>query len=173
MDSSNRLRLALFAILLLFGCKMNLEDAVAQFKEKYGGDPGIYSINPADRFGHLSIAVSCIAKKDVERLGKIEPDSFQGYPVHFTGPAWGIGGLVRENKEKFQKMLQDQRYFTSGTPESKLTEEFVEAAVTQDSQVWESWSDKQRADWTRDFILEKRKGNKTFANCGDKFLLPD
>jgi hypothetical protein len=155
------------------GCDMELQKASDELKNKYGADRGVFSINPANRFGDLVISISCVTREDADRLDREIPDPFHGFHIHFSAPIWGIAGLVPENKKKFEEILYDQRYMTSGTEAFKIGEAFIEKATKDDSSIWASWNEEQRQKFISDRIKKERQRIKGYANCGDKFLLPD
>jgi hypothetical protein len=93
-----------------------------------------------------------------------------GFHIHFTSPLWGIGGLTPENADKFEAMLQDSRYTHYGTNENKIFEEFKKKIIAEDEQKWGMWTQQQRRNWIKEYILKTRKRIPSFANCGDKFL---
>lgn len=156
------------------GCNNNMdknfEIAANKLFNEYCKDWGIYDIRRANRFDERVISIACITDSDRIRLDKSIVDPYLGFHIHFTSPLWGIGGLTPENAGKFEAMLQDRRYTHYGTNENKILEEFQEKIIAEDEQKWGMWTQPQRRNWIKEYILKTRKRIPGFANCGDKFL---
>jgi hypothetical protein len=144
-----------------------------RLKRIWGQDLGVFEIQPANRFGDIVVAIGCISEEERERIERAiirEPGDVRFY---FQSPIWPIGGLVPGSTEKFEERLQDPRNVTYGTKEWEETERIQRDLIRRDVELWASWSQDKRRKFISDWIKKVRKRIKGYANCGDKFLLPD
>ena len=99
---------------------------------------------------------------------------WEGTSLHFVGPIYSTGQL----NPKYEKMIlgfsDDPENFSSAFPEKRevVRKVYLEAKVDG----YKRWvgmnSDEQRR-FLSTYIKRKRKLVPAYANCGDKFLLPD
>ena len=144
-----------------------------RIKKIWGQDPGVFEILPANRFGEIVVVIGCISKEDRERVESKIIREKGDVTFYFSSPIWYIGGLVPGSTEKFEDMLRDPKNVTYGTKEWDAKEKFQKALVRRDEELWASWNEVQRRKFISDWIKKERKRIDGYANCGDKFLLPD
>jgi hypothetical protein len=144
-----------------------------RIKKLWGQDSGVFEISPANRFGEIVVVVGCISKEDRERVERKILREKSDAPFYFSYPIWYVGGLVPGSTEKFEDMLRDPKNVTYGTKEWEAKEAFQKELIRRDEDLWASWNEVQRRKFTSDWIKKERKRIKGYANCGDKFLLPD
>lgn len=175
MDSSFRIAaIGAFGFFMTIGCgESGLSKSAAALRDGIRNDNGVYTVEFGNRFGSDVILVGCVTADDHARIRSEVGEKYAGFEVHYVSPIWGIAGLDSSNKAAFEAMLQDTRYMTFGTDEWKLGQEFIKKASAKDAEIWGAWSLKEKKDWLKKFILERRKIDPQYANCGDKFLLPD
>jgi hypothetical protein len=149
----------------------SIERAAAILRERFGSDWGVVDIRPMNRFGESVIAVQFASREDVERL-RLEFGKATSCQIYFQTQIWSIGGLIKGNTERAEKVLLapvESRDVQAMKRRQQLVDEFSFA----DQKVWDAWSPKERRAYLRNFIKEKRERDPGYANCGDKFLLPD
>ena len=149
------------------------EAAANKLYKEYCNDWGVYNISKANRFGGRVISIFCISNDDRDRLDKLINDPYEGFHIHFTSPIWGIGGLNKENLKKFKEMLADPENVTYGTEKYNAFEKYQDEIIQEDNRIWKAMSDSQKKIWISNYIKNRRKRIPKFANCGDKFLLPE
>jgi hypothetical protein len=144
-----------------------------RIKKNWGQDLGVFEVESANRFGEIVVVIGCISKEDRERIERAIIREKNDVPFYFSYPIWYIGGLVPGSTEKFVNMLRDPKNVTYGTKEWDAKEKIQKELVLRDEGIWASWNQVQRRKFISDWIKKERKRIKGYANCGDKFLLPD
>jgi len=151
----------------------DLPKAAETLRNKIQDDNGVYTVEFGQRFVSDVIIVGCVTAMDKARVRRDIGESFSGHEIHYVSPIWGVAGLDSANKEALEKMLQDPRYMTAHTPEWDQAQIFIQQATARDMEIWNSWSESEKKAWLNKFISERRSIDPQYANCGDKFLLPD
>jgi hypothetical protein len=151
----------------------DLPKAAKAFREKIQQDNGVYTVEFGHRFVSDVIIVGCVTAVDKERVQSDIGVSYFGHEIHYVAPIWGVAGLDSANKETLEKMLQDPRYMTAHTAEWEQSQVFIKQANVKDMEIWSSWSPEEKGAWLKKFIIDRRRTDPMYANCGDKFLLPD
>jgi hypothetical protein len=174
----NRLTLVLIFSILFLGCSLgesDLEKAAKEFRTLHGGNWGVVDISHADRFGEAIISVRFVSKEDYENLKASLSNDFKGFPVRFTGPIWGIGGLAPDSADTqtLANWVHTPPYNVSGTPANKEMKALADKVEATDSTIWFSMDKKARKTFVADWIQKERAKGLNYSNCGDKFLRPD
>lgn len=161
----------------LMGCMREsglkkLQLASLDFKLAYCHIGSVFHITWGDRFGEKIIHVEVISPQDESEVRKQLPDEFQGFRVYIVSPIWHTGELVPELNRQMEEMMNQDYYRANPKGQWEATQ-FGRKIVEAEKSVWTSWSDKQKRDFIRSIILERRKKIPGYANCGDKFLTVD
>jgi hypothetical protein len=146
--------------------------AASDFKSKYCGQQSIMHITWGNRYGEPVIHVEALSPTDVSEMKKLLPPSFNGFHVHVVAGLWNPGELVPDMGKKFEAMME-QDYYRRDSVGQRRAEEYLQLIESEELRIWLSWSAQERKDFIRRTLLNKRKRNSSFANCGDKFLQPD
>jgi hypothetical protein len=181
MATFNRIKqktLLCFAILFSFfiTCRehetqMNLDEVAKELKAKYCNDPGIFSINPANRFGDNVISIGCISEQDRERVDALIQDPYKGFHIHFTCPIWGIGDLIPKYQKEIEKLRKTHEYNVYGTPQHDYLERLQKEAVIEERKLWNGWSQEEKSKFLNYYIKKLKDRDPRFVNCGDKFII--
>ncbi|HKP95219.1 MAG TPA: hypothetical protein VJ385_05625 [Fibrobacteria bacterium] len=139
--------------------------------EQFGADWGVVDIRPTNRFGENVVAIRFVTKEDYERL-QLEFSRACSCQLFFHYPLWPIGGLIEGNTERVEKMLLapiDAHDKEAAVRRERVVDEFI----SEDLKVWVSWASSKRRAFVKEFIERKRVRDPGYANCGDKFLIPN
>jgi hypothetical protein len=143
---------------------------LTELTKKYGNDRGVFDISLANRFGSEKAIVGCVSKEDFLRLKPIISKEFNPDLLHYWTPIWFTGSLIPELGKKLEEMIRDARYMTGGTEEHAIYIAKRNLVIDEEEKLWNSWTETERLQFIRRWIIKQRKRIPGYANCGDKFF---
>ncbi len=156
------------------GSEVDTENPIDRLKNKYAQDWGVLAIYSSAQLDVSEIVIEVVSDDDLNRIKFETGGKWEGIQIHFLGPIYSTGQLNPEYEKRILDLYNDPEYFHYGFPEKqKLRSSLYTEARIDGSNLWKGMNEFDRRKFLSEYIKKKRKVIPKFANCGDKFLLPD